>query len=104
MAKLFISQERLDAWSGEARVALAGDLLTLVSDGRSFQIRPAVRFLQVVGGDPDPNGLIETVHDEHDLARMGADSYMTSVIVGDTSYQVQPGFLGEPLVRRAGCG
>jgi hypothetical protein len=30
---------------------------------------------------------------------MGADHYMYSVILGETAYDVQPGFLGEPLPR-----
>ncbi len=97
MTKLFISQERLDAWSGDSKIALAGDRMTLSSDGRAFHLRPAVRFLRVVGGDPDPNGLVETVVDEQALEQMGADSYMNSCIVGETAYDVQPGFLGEPL-------
>lgn len=97
MAKLFISQDRLDAWTLEQKVALDGDVMTLAADGRSFRIRPAMRFLRVAGGDPDPNALVETVQDEVDLAGLGADSYMTSCIVGETAYDTQPGFLGEPV-------
>jgi hypothetical protein len=97
VAKLFISQERLDAWAAEQKVALDGDIMTLAADGRSFRIRAAVRFLKVAGGDGDPNRLLDTVLDERDLEALGADSYMTSCIVGDTAYDVQPGFLGEPL-------
>jgi hypothetical protein len=97
VAQLFISQERLDAWTGDQKIVLRGDRMTLASDGRSFRIRPAVRFLRVVGGEPDPNGLVETVLDNAGLERLGADSYMNSCIVGDTAYDVQPGFLGEPM-------
>ncbi len=50
MARLFISQERLDAWSAEQRVQIVGDIMTLADDGRSFKIRPAVRFVTVAGG------------------------------------------------------
>jgi hypothetical protein len=97
LAKLFISQERLDIWAGEQKVALDGDVMRLAADGRSFRIRPAVRFLKVAGGDPDPNGLLETVRDERELAELGAEPYMSSCIVGETAYDVQPGFLGEPI-------
>jgi hypothetical protein len=99
MAQLFISQERLDAWSAEQRVSLAGDVMTLADDGRSFRIRPAVRFLRVAGSMADPNQLLDTVQDERSLDAMGADHYMYSVILGETAYDVQPGFLGEPLPR-----
>ncbi|HWM85255.1 MAG TPA: hypothetical protein VNO33_05440 [Kofleriaceae bacterium] len=102
MAQLFISQERLDAWSAEQRVSVVGDVMTLADDGRSFRIRPAVRFLRVAGSVDDPNQLIDTVRDEHSLDEMGADHYMYSVILGETAYDVQPGFLGEPLPREAG--
>ncbi len=103
MAQLFISQERLDAWNAEHRVSLAGDIMTLADDGRSFRIRPAVRFLRVAGSAEDPNRLLDTVRDERSLDAMGADHYMYSVILGETAYDVQPGFLGEPLVRGTGA-
>ncbi len=99
MAQLFISQDRLDAWSAEQRVSVSGDIMTLSDDGRSFRIRPAVRFLRVAGSDEDPNQLLETVRDESSLDAMGADHYMYSVILGETAYDVQPGFLGEPIPR-----
>jgi hypothetical protein len=99
MAQLFISQDRLDAWNAEQRVHLAGDVMTLSEDGRSFRIRPAVRFLRVAGSSDDPNQLIDTVRDERSLDEMGADHYMYSVILGEVAYDVQPGFLGEPIPR-----
>jgi len=99
MARLFISQDRLDAWSVENRVTLVGDVMTLADDGRSFRIHPAVRFLKVSGGDADPNDLIGRVKGDADLTDMGADQYMNSVIYRDTAYDVQPGFLGDPLPR-----
>jgi hypothetical protein len=99
MARLFISQERLDTWSAEHRVELDGDVMTLAEDGRSFRIRPAVRFLKLSGAENDPNQLLGTVRDEAALAEMGADYYMNSVILGEVAYDVQPGFLGDPIPR-----
>ena len=104
MARLFISQERLDTWNAEQRVTLSGDVMTLADDGRSFRIRPAVRFLQVSGSGDDPNDLLDKVHDEDSLDEMGADHYMASVILGETAYDVQPGFLGDPLPRGSSGG
>jgi hypothetical protein len=100
MARLFISQERLDSWNAENRVTVSGDQMTLVADGRSFTIRPAVRFLGVAGGSgDDPHALVGVVKDEEALAAMGADQYMNSVICGDVAYDVQCGFVGDPLPR-----
>ena len=99
MARLFISQERLDAWTAENRVEVEGDIMTLADDGRAFRIRPAVRFLTVSGGGDDPNDLLDKVKAESELAEMDADHYMDSVICGDVAYDVQSGFIGDPLPR-----
>lgn len=104
MARLFISQDRLDAWTAEQRVAVTGDLMTLADDGRAFRIRPAVRFLRTSGTDGDPHDLIGKVKDDQALAAIGADHYMNSVILGETAYDVQPGFLGDPVRRNAPGG
>lgn len=96
MARLFISQERLDQWTVSNKVQLVGERLTLREDGRSFSIAPAVRFLRAAGGDDKPR-LVGTVRRESDLAGMGGELYMNSVIVGDTAYDVECGFLGDPL-------
>lgn len=99
MAQLFISQDRIDAWTAEKRITLEGQTMTLADDGRSFNIRPAVRFLKVSGGGDDPNDLLDTVKDAAALEELGAEHYLESVILGDTAYDVQQGFLGDPLPR-----
>lgn len=98
MARLFISQDRLDSWSVEDRIKVDGDFMTLAGDGRAFRIRPAVRFLKVSGppGEPDPNNLLGKVKTMESLTASGADVYGESVIMGDTAYDVQSGFIGEP--------
>ena len=97
MARLFISQTRLDAWTAEERIDVQGDVMTLSADGRSFAIRPAVLFTRVAGTDDDPHGLLGTVLDQQALADLGADHYMSSVIIGETAYDVTDGFLGDPM-------
>ena len=102
MARLFISQDRLDAWSAEGRVEVEGDVMTLKADGRSFRIYPAVRFLKVSGNDADANDLVDRVKSDSELESLGADHYMDSVILGDVAYDVQSGFLGDPVGRSDG--
>ncbi len=77
--------------------------MTLSGDGRSFRIKPAVRFLKVSGGDgePDPNQLLGKVKTMETLTAGGADVYGESVIMGDTAYDVQSGFIGEPITQGA---
>ncbi|HTJ40765.1 MAG TPA: hypothetical protein VL463_01675 [Kofleriaceae bacterium] len=97
MARLFISVERLENWSAENRVQVDGTRMTLTELGRIFDIKPAVHFLGVAGGDADPHGLVGLVKDEEELAKMGADHMASSVIYVDTAYDVQNGFVGVPL-------
>lgn len=94
MARLFISQERLDEWSADDKASLVDDRLMLTELGRAFTVVPAVRFLKVAGGEDDPNDLLNRVKTEEELAAMGADLYMNSVIQGDVAYDVQSGFVG----------
>ena len=97
MARLFISEERLDAWMADGKVDLDGELMTLKEIGKSFTIRPAVRFLEVTGNEEDVGQLLGKVKDEEGLAELGAEHYSTSVILGDVAYEVQQGFLGDPV-------
>jgi hypothetical protein len=96
VAKLFISNQRLETWSVEGKLALEGDQLMLPELARAFRVRPAVYFVAVAGGAPDPHELLGTVKDEGQLAAMGADHMMSSVIYVDTAYEVVSGFLGVP--------
>lgn len=106
VARLFISQGRLDAWSAEDRVRIQDDIMTLSGDGRAFRLRPAIRFLKVSGGDAnqDPNQLIGRVKLLDDLVQLGGEQFMESVIVGEVAYDVQTGFLGEPVSPAAPAG
>ncbi len=97
MSRLFISVERLDAWTGEGRASLDGDRMTLTQLGRKFAMVPAVHFVQVTGSDRDPHDLIGRVKSKDALAKMGAELFESSVIYGDTAYNVVDGFIGDPL-------
>jgi hypothetical protein len=99
MARLFISQNRLDSWSTEERIKVDGEVMTLAGDGRSFKLKPAVRFMKVAGGgdDADPNQLVGKVKTIESITKLGGEQYLESVILGDTAYDVQSGFIGEPL-------
>ena len=97
--RLFISQKRIDAWIEDNRIQIEGETMTLVEDGRAFAMMPAVRFMAVAGGGDDPHDLLGRVKTEAALDEMGADHYMDSVILGDTAYDVQTGFVGLPRPR-----
>ena len=91
----FISQETLDIWLAEGRVAVDGEVLTLPL-GRSFKLKTAVHFVADVTETGDPHAMLGKVKDVEVLAAIGGEHVSDSVILGDTAYQVIEGFLGEP--------
>lgn len=97
MARLFISQERMDSWTVEDRIKVDGDTMTLQGDGRAFKIVPAVRFMKVAGGDADVHELVGKVKTVEVVVKQGGEHYHDSVILGDVAYDVQNGFMGTPI-------
>ena len=97
MSRLFISLERLEAWTAEGRAALEGDHMTLTELGRKFEMVPAVHFVRVTGQDHDPYDLLGRVKSKQALESMGAEQFASSVIYNDTAYDVVDGFIGDPL-------
>jgi hypothetical protein len=101
MARLFISQTRLSTWASEDRVKVDGDIMTLSGDGRSFRLRPAVRFVKVAGNAVDPHLLVGKVKTVEAVQELGGEQFHDSVLLGDTAYDVQNGFLGDPVTQGA---
>jgi hypothetical protein len=97
VARLFVSQERIDRWAGEGKVTLEGDVMSLPALGRSFRLRPAVYVVRVVSENADVAKLLGRVKTREQLAGMGAEAFRDSVILGEVAYQCEPGFLGEVL-------
>lgn len=98
---LFVPQSVLGRWSDQGRVEVNGQVLTILSDGKSFTLTSAVRFIKMEAGD-DVTGLLQKVKTTDALKQMGAEHYMESVILGDSAYQVQQGFLADAnALRRA---
>jgi hypothetical protein len=97
MSRLFISVERLDAWTTDGRASVEGDKMTLTELGRVFSMMPAVHFASVNGPDGDPHDLVGRVKSKQVLLQMGAEQLANSVIYRDVAYDVIDGFIGEPL-------
>jgi len=95
MARLFISKQRLADWSQRGFVQVEGTRMTL-TDGKSFTMVEGVYFAEVVGGEPDPNGLVGKVKTAQQLADMGAEHYKDTALLGDIGYNVHEGYIGEP--------
>jgi len=98
---LFVPQSVLAKWSEQGRIAVDGNVLTILGDNKHFALTSAVRFLKMEAGD-DTAGLLQKVKTTDALKQMGAEHYMESVILGESAYQVQQGFLADAnALRRA---
>jgi hypothetical protein len=97
VSRLFISVERLEAWTAEGRASLEGDRMTLTELNRKFAMLPAVVFITATGQDHDPHDLVGRVKSKEALESMGAEQFANSVIFNDTAYDVIDGFIGDPL-------
>ncbi len=98
---LFVPQSVLDKWSEQGRIQVDGNVLTILGENKNFALTSAVRFIKMEAGD-DTAGLLQKVKTTDALKQMGAEHYMESVILGESAYQVQQGFLADAnALRRA---
>jgi len=96
--KLFFSQDILDAWCEEEKVSVEGEILTINRTPPSkFRLIPAYRITQVAGGGPDPKKWVNKVKTREELEKAGADVYMNSIVIGETAYDGEYGYLAEPM-------
>ncbi len=92
---LFVSQEMLDNWMMQEKIDFSGNEMVIRGDARRYVLEPAVRFVQVAGDGGDPAGLIGKVKTLDQVAEAGGEHYADSVILEDTAYDVQNGFLAK---------
>ncbi len=95
-AKVFISQAAIDGWVSTEKVDLQGVDLVLRDSKTVLSLTPASLFRSVSGGGEDPHRLVGKVKDEAAIVALGAEAYMTSVLLGETAYDVEPGFVAVP--------
>ncbi len=94
--KVFISQAALDGWLSADRADLHDDGLTLRGSLVRLSLVPASRFCGVAGGGADLHNLVGKVKNEAAIVALGAEAYMTSVLLGEIAYDVEPGFIATP--------
>ena len=94
--KLFFSQDIIDAWSDEGKVNFENNILTINQDPPTkYGLIPAYRIIKLEGGGKDPNGWLNKIKTKEELEKMGADIYMTSVIVGEVAYAAEYGYIAK---------
>jgi len=95
--RIFVPQDTLDVWLADQKAVVSGDQLDVQGD--TFELQPAVLFVADVAETGDPHGLVGRVKDKGQLAELGAEHYMGSVVLGDSAYDVKDGFVGLPRDR-----
>lgn len=95
MSRLYVSQAQMDQWTTGGKVSLQDDLMTVAALGRTFKIVGAVRITKLVGGDDDKQ-LVGKVKTHLELATSGGEAFGASVIVGESAYECEEGFVGSP--------
>jgi hypothetical protein len=95
-AKVFISQGVIDAWVSSDQAELSGNALSFRTRPGALELQPASLFKRISAGKDDPHHLIGKVLDEEAVLALGGETYMSSVLIGETAYDVEPGFIGAP--------
>lgn len=95
--RLFLSHQHLDQWISDGVAEVAGDVLFFPANGKRFALKTGVLFLREVSGAGDPESLCGTVKDLSQIAAMGGDYAVESVLLGDHAFDVLEGFVADPL-------
>jgi hypothetical protein len=96
--RVFFPQAALDEWIVAGAVELQGGELTVLSAGRQYRLAEAVHVLRDVSGTGDTHELVGLVKARAYLEQLGAELVETSMLIGDSAYDVDPGWLGIPSV------
>jgi hypothetical protein len=95
--RIFFPQETLDIWVASDCVDFSFEELLLKGENRRYRTIEAVRVVEEVAGGGDPNELIGKVKSRAYLAELGAEILEGSMVIGDSAYDIVPGFAGEPI-------
>jgi hypothetical protein len=94
--RVFFPQSVLDEWVVDGAVDMQADSLTILSEGRSYELVEAVHVVREVSGIVDSNDLVGRVKGRAYLEQLGAEIVETSMLLGEAAYDVEAGWLGVP--------
>ena len=92
--RLFLPQAQLEEWALEDKADVKDGVLVVTGEEGVYPVTPAVHIVQLVTGE-DANGLVTKVKTEDQLKSLGAEQMADSVLLGDTAYEVVPGYVAE---------
>src|SRR5258708_24060217 len=89
---LFVPQSVLDKWSEQGRIAVDGNVLTILGENKNFALTSAVRFMKMEAGE-DTAGLLQKGKTTDAPQQMGAEHYTEAVLPRENA---DPGPHGVP--------
>ncbi len=92
--KLFLPQKTLEDWSVGEKADLEDGKLVVKEPKSAHSVTPAVHFVKVVSGN-DVHHLTGRVKTMKQLDELGAEHMMDSVLLGETAFEVIPGYVTE---------
>ena len=101
MPRIFVSQKRVQVWTEEGRVQIDGNQMTMPEMGRMFRLTEAFYVEKAVSEGGDTLGLKGRVKTRNQIAQLGGEVFLNSLVIGEVAYEGDPGFVGEPMPRSA---
>lgn len=98
---LFLPQLAVDTWLADGKARLVDDELRLEPQGFGLRLRSALHFKAEVAEGQDPHDLVGRVKTLDAVAAMDGEHFADSVVLGDNAYEVEEGFLAEPMAEFA---
>ena len=94
--KLFLPQKTLEDWIMDEKADLEDGKLVVKEGSSSHPVMAAVHFVKVVSGN-DQHQLTGRVKTMKQLDELGAEHMMDSVLLGETAFEVVPGYVTEVM-------
>jgi hypothetical protein len=94
---VFLPHDVLDSFIRSKKVELSKEIMTLPWLPMSLRLVPAYYFERVTRGSDERNQLLGRVKSKAALAALGAEVYRISVVLGETAYEAEDGFILKPV-------
>jgi hypothetical protein len=92
MKPLFVLQQNLEAWIEQGEAMFQDDVLRFSAKNVAYKLEPAVQITELLAGE-DVSQLLGEIYLLADLKTAGAEHCRDSVILGDTAYGCEEGFV-----------
>jgi len=93
--KIFLPQEKLEAWVKDGKISFSDNVITTLTGNRvKYKLVPAYKFIKLTSGEVDEPKLLGSVKTKEDIEHLKPDIFLDSIIIGDIAYEVEMGYIG----------